>query len=142
MQRVWPDAFVEEGSIANNISILRKTLNPDFAGEGPISTVARRGYRFTAEVSLRSATAEITLRAPAPAPAATPASAPAAQQDEPRLPAIVGAKWNKVAIAGLSLLVFVLVVFAGFVFLNRNRVFPFQHVAMERLTHSGDVYTA
>lgn len=50
MQRVWPDAFVEEGSIANNISILRKILNPHFEDETPIATVARRGYRFTAPV--------------------------------------------------------------------------------------------
>jgi len=28
MQQVWPDAFVEEGSIANNVSTLRKLLNP------------------------------------------------------------------------------------------------------------------
>jgi DNA-binding winged helix-turn-helix (wHTH) protein/Tol biopolymer transport system component len=150
MQRVWPDAFVEEGSIANNISILRKTLNLDFPGEGPIATIARRGYRFTAEVSLRSATAEITLRAPAPS--ATPASvptiddAPAATtiRDAPRLPTpIVGAKQTRVLIAGASLLVFILVALvAGFVLLERGRTYPFAHVTMERLTHSGDVYTA
>jgi DNA-binding winged helix-turn-helix (wHTH) protein/TolB-like protein/Tfp pilus assembly protein PilF len=53
MQKVWPDAFVEEGSIANNISMLRKLLNPHFEGDGPIATVARRGYRFTEPVRLR-----------------------------------------------------------------------------------------
>jgi DNA-binding winged helix-turn-helix (wHTH) protein/Tol biopolymer transport system component len=150
MQRVWPDAFVEEGSIANNISILRKTLNLDFPGEGPIATVSRRGYRFTAEVSLRSATAEITLRAPAssatPAPAPTIDDAPAATtiRDALRLPApILGAKHNRVLVAGAALLVFVLVgLVTGFVLLERGRVYPFQHVTMERLTHSGDVYTA
>src|SRR5882762_7863342 len=71
MQQVWPDAFVEEGSIANNVSTLRKLLNPDFEGEGPIATVPRRGYRFTAELRLRSATGEIALHAPA-APLVTP----------------------------------------------------------------------
>jgi DNA-binding winged helix-turn-helix (wHTH) protein/Tol biopolymer transport system component len=144
MQRVWPDAFVEEGSIANNISILRKTLNPDFAGEGPIATVARRGYRFTAEVSLRSATAEITLRAPAPSaipapePAAHPAPAPIVHaQSGPT-------RRNRVVIAGASVLVFVsAALVAGLLLLQRSRrVFPFEHVTMERLTHSGDVYTA
>lgn len=54
MQKVWPDAYVEEGSIANNISMLRKLLNPFFEGEGPIATVARRGYRFSEPVRLRS----------------------------------------------------------------------------------------
>jgi len=45
MQRLWPDAFVEEANLANNISLLRKVL-----GEQMIQTVPRRGYRFVAEV--------------------------------------------------------------------------------------------
>jgi DNA-binding winged helix-turn-helix (wHTH) protein/tetratricopeptide (TPR) repeat protein len=65
MQKVWPDAFVEEGSIANNISTLRKLLNLDFDGEGPIATVPKRGYRFTAELRLRNPEGEIALRSPA-----------------------------------------------------------------------------
>ena len=50
MHRVWPDAFVEDGNLANNISALRKILNPYFEDDGPIATIARRGYRFTAPV--------------------------------------------------------------------------------------------
>lgn len=50
LQRVWSDAHVEDGSIANSIWMLRRVLNPHFEGEGPIATVARRGYRFTAPV--------------------------------------------------------------------------------------------
>src|SRR5713226_4340371 len=68
LERVWPDAFVEEGSITNNISTLRKILNPHFEGDGPITTVARRGYRFSAAVRLRSAQAEIALVSEAPPP--------------------------------------------------------------------------
>ena len=68
MQQVWPDAFVEEGSIANNVSTLRKLLNPDFEGEGPIATVPRRGYRFTAELRLRSVSGDIAVHAPAAPP--------------------------------------------------------------------------
>lgn len=64
MQRVWPDAFVEEGSIANNISILRKILNPHFEDETPIATVARRGYRFTAPVQLRTPPAATEIPTP------------------------------------------------------------------------------
>jgi eukaryotic-like serine/threonine-protein kinase len=64
MRRVWPDAFVEEGSITNNISALRKILNEDPDGEGPIATVPRRGYRFTSAVRLKSAKSEIAVRAP------------------------------------------------------------------------------
>lgn len=50
MREIWPDTFVEEGSLARNISVLRKAL-----GEGPgdhqyIQTVPRQGYRFVADV--------------------------------------------------------------------------------------------
>ena len=47
MQAVWPGAFVEENNLAQNISILRKTL-----GAGIIETIPKRGYRFAAPVRL------------------------------------------------------------------------------------------
>lgn len=50
MQRVWPDAFVEEGNLTVHIFALRKTL-AEGLGEVPvIQTVPKRGYRFVAEV--------------------------------------------------------------------------------------------
>lgn len=76
MQRVWPDAFVEEGSITNNISALRKILNPHFEGDGPIATVARRGYRFTAGVRLRNDQADIALHSLSPTAEAKPSEQP------------------------------------------------------------------
>jgi TolB-like protein/DNA-binding winged helix-turn-helix (wHTH) protein/Flp pilus assembly protein TadD len=47
ISRVWPETFVEEGSLSNNIFVLRKAL-----GENPayIETVPRRGYRFVGAV--------------------------------------------------------------------------------------------
>jgi Tol biopolymer transport system component/DNA-binding winged helix-turn-helix (wHTH) protein len=48
MRVVWPDAIVEEANLANNISILRKTLSEN--GERFIETVPKRGYRFVAVV--------------------------------------------------------------------------------------------
>lgn len=48
MKLVWPDAVVEEANLANNISILRKTLSEN--GERFIETVPKRGYRFVASV--------------------------------------------------------------------------------------------
>src|SRR6516165_4630129 len=68
LQRVWPDAFVEEGSISNNIFTLRKILNPHFEGEGPIQTVARRGYRFTAAVVWHADEVLSTVADPPPDP--------------------------------------------------------------------------
>ncbi|HEX6650165.1 MAG TPA: alpha/beta fold hydrolase, partial [Pyrinomonadaceae bacterium] len=46
MQQVWPDSFVEENNLAQNISILRKAL-----GENYIQTVPKRGYRFVGDVT-------------------------------------------------------------------------------------------
>jgi pimeloyl-ACP methyl ester carboxylesterase/DNA-binding winged helix-turn-helix (wHTH) protein len=49
MEKVWPDTFVEENNLAQNISMLRKAL--ESAGEKLIETVPKRGYRFLAHVS-------------------------------------------------------------------------------------------
>ena len=47
IRALWPDTFVEEGSLSNNIFLLRKALGDDPAF---IETVPRRGYRFTGAV--------------------------------------------------------------------------------------------
>lgn len=48
MTEVWPDSFVEENNLAQNISTLRKILGP--AGGKLIETVPKRGYRFVGNV--------------------------------------------------------------------------------------------
>jgi len=50
MQRVWPDAFVEEGNLNKNIFVLRKLLGEWEGGREYIETVPKRGYRFVAPV--------------------------------------------------------------------------------------------
>src|SRR3712207_2513181 len=50
IQRVWPDHFVEEGSLSVNISILRRALGETRSGDKYIENVSRRGYRFVAPV--------------------------------------------------------------------------------------------
>jgi pimeloyl-ACP methyl ester carboxylesterase/DNA-binding winged helix-turn-helix (wHTH) protein len=50
MQEVWPDSFVEENNLAQNISILRKALGTSGEGEQYIQTVPKRGYRFIGDV--------------------------------------------------------------------------------------------
>src|ERR671912_915677 len=52
MQQVWPDSFVEENNLAQNISILRKALGEGKEGEHYIQTVPKRGYRFLADVRI------------------------------------------------------------------------------------------
>lgn len=51
LKEVWPDTFVEEATLAQNIFTLRKALGRGAEGERQyIETVPRRGYRFIAEV--------------------------------------------------------------------------------------------
>ena len=63
MQAVWPDSFVEEVNLAQNISALRKAL-----GEAPgenryIATIPGRGYRFVADVeALQAEDSEIVVQ--------------------------------------------------------------------------------
>jgi DNA-binding winged helix-turn-helix (wHTH) protein/tetratricopeptide (TPR) repeat protein len=49
MRKLWPDSFVEEGSLAQNVSLLRKALG-ESESKKFIETVPRRGYRFVATV--------------------------------------------------------------------------------------------
>jgi TolB-like protein/Flp pilus assembly protein TadD len=49
MQAVWPDTFVEESNLAQNIFRLRKMLR-EGGGRDYIETVPRRGYRFVGDV--------------------------------------------------------------------------------------------
>jgi DNA-binding winged helix-turn-helix (wHTH) protein/TolB-like protein/Tfp pilus assembly protein PilF len=48
MKKVWPNTFVEEGNLTQNISLLRKALGESPGGTQFIETVPRRGYRFVA----------------------------------------------------------------------------------------------
>ena len=70
MKRVWPDSFVEEGNLTQNVSLLRKALGEGPNGHRYIETIARRGYRFTATVTKSpSAQAGLTADSNGAAPA-------------------------------------------------------------------------
>lgn len=61
VDRVWPDTFIEEGAVAQNISLLRKALADSGGDPQWIRTVPKRGYCFVAP--------------PSSAPSSRPASA-------------------------------------------------------------------
>lgn len=63
-KRLWPDTFVEEANIAFNIQQLRKTLNDDARNPRYIGTVAKRGYRFIAEVEVVPGNGRPEIRSP------------------------------------------------------------------------------
>src|ERR1043165_519026 len=50
LKEVWPDTFVEEANLSQNVFTLRRALGDDRAEPRYIETVARRGYRFLAAV--------------------------------------------------------------------------------------------
>lgn len=52
LKEIWPDTFVEEANLSQNIFYLRKALGDDRVGPRYIETVTRRGYRFIASVKV------------------------------------------------------------------------------------------
>src|SRR5262252_4799442 len=54
MKAVWPDAIVEEGNLAHNLTVLRKALGEKETGYQHVETVPGQGYRFIADVRLLS----------------------------------------------------------------------------------------
>ena len=51
MKELWPDSFVEEGNLTQHVFALRRALGENHGEPQFIETVARRGYRFKAEVN-------------------------------------------------------------------------------------------
>lgn len=50
MQQLWPDSFVEESSLTQNVSLLRRALSEVGSDKNYIETIPKRGYRFVADV--------------------------------------------------------------------------------------------
>jgi predicted ATPase/DNA-binding winged helix-turn-helix (wHTH) protein len=52
MARVWPDIFVEEGTLRVHVAALRKVLSKSQARERYVENFSGRGYRFAAPVTV------------------------------------------------------------------------------------------
>ncbi|HTM04393.1 MAG TPA: winged helix-turn-helix domain-containing protein [Vicinamibacterales bacterium] len=68
LTKIWPDTFVEEGSLARNVSTLRRVLGRSSEDQEYIETIPKRGYRFNAVVQ-RGTEARPTLNVSALLPA-------------------------------------------------------------------------
>jgi len=55
LQAVWSDTFVEEGNLTQYISHLRKALGDNSEDARLIVTITRKGYQFTADVTVAEA---------------------------------------------------------------------------------------
>src|SRR6516162_1793417 len=64
LTRLWPESFVEEGSLNVHVSALRKALGEDATRPTYIETVARSGYRFIAAVTCEKPLAPSAMARP------------------------------------------------------------------------------
>jgi DNA-binding winged helix-turn-helix (wHTH) protein/TolB-like protein/Tfp pilus assembly protein PilF len=77
IEKLWPDTFVDEANLTQNIYVLRKALTAGAGSETYIETIPRRGYRFAGEVRKVSSGATVTAAEPgANITAAAPRSTP------------------------------------------------------------------
>ena len=63
LEAVWGDTFVEEGNLTQYISHLRKALGDNSEDARLIATITRKGYQFTAVVTVVAKTADIAKHA-------------------------------------------------------------------------------
>ncbi len=89
IEAVWPDTFVGDGSLARNVSVLRRQLGAD-----SIETVPKFGYRFALPVAAALKAAPTPV---APALPQAPQSVPAEVADRPGLlpePPALSYRWK------------------------------------------------
>jgi DNA-binding winged helix-turn-helix (wHTH) protein/TolB-like protein/tetratricopeptide (TPR) repeat protein len=103
MKQVWPDAFVEEANLAQNISVLRRLLGDQLGEPRFIETVPKRGYRFVATVTRGTTGAAVSSVAPVEDVTATRSPRPS---------------WQRIGTVAIALVV---VVTAGMYFGDRFR---------------------
>jgi TolB-like protein/DNA-binding winged helix-turn-helix (wHTH) protein/Tfp pilus assembly protein PilF len=114
LQAVWGDTFVEEGNLTQYISHLRKALGDNPEDTRLIVTIARKGYQFTADVTVAE-TADTAIQAAVQV--STAESSPADTQPALRSPGDEPVSrppknWRKAAFVGAS--AFILVVVVGY----------------------------
>ena len=64
IEKVWPDVVVEESTLAQNISALRKVLGKAPFEREYIQTIPKRGYRFSTVVKAIDGTTNIPIATP------------------------------------------------------------------------------
>lgn len=80
LSAIWPNSFVSEDSLAQNITSLRRSLGDDPNQPKYIATIPRRGYHFIAPVERREIVdtwASVAAASPAASGVDTAAAAPA-----------------------------------------------------------------
>ena len=83
LARIWPEGFIEEASLSQNVYVLRKSMRAYWSGE-VIETLPRRGYRFVAPIEAPSPVAATPPTAPQPTLPQAPPHHPAPGTPTPR----------------------------------------------------------
>ena len=101
---LWPDTFVEEGTLTNNIFLIRKALGEDVAY---IETVPKRGYRFVGAIrqTPHVVEGETSQHGPPGRTGAPQRESPATRHSGSRIPAFISIF---VVVVGLTLVVLLL----------------------------------
>lgn len=81
-QTVWPDAFITEATLTQNVFRLRKALGEEAGEHRFIVTVPGRGYSFVAELRRRERSAPPPAEAPLPDVPPPPPEAPPVSEEE------------------------------------------------------------
>ena len=115
LQAVWGDTFVEEGNLKQYISHLRKALGDNSGDTRLIVTIARKGYQFTADVTVAEAV-DTAKQAVVQVP--TVKSSLADRQPALRIPASEAVPktpkhWRNAAVMGASAVLLIAVGFAS-----------------------------
>ena len=137
MRRLWPDTFVGDDALAQNISILRKCLsNGDVAREW-IATVPRRGYRFVGPVheeveAGQNHLADTSLRGKTAAPEPQPENNRSSAASSPSRPL-----FSRLSLFAIAIAVGTLAGVLSYALLAPPAV-P-RVIRMTQLTHSGRV---
>jgi DNA-binding winged helix-turn-helix (wHTH) protein/TolB-like protein len=64
IQAVWPDSFVEESNLTQQVSMIRRALGESATEQRYVITVPGRGYRFTGDVRTRDMPASAGASSP------------------------------------------------------------------------------
>src|SRR5688572_24998666 len=112
LKEVWPDIYVEEGSLSHNIHGLRKVLGDDSSEPRYIETIPKRGYRFVAPVKVsRANTGESDQNQPG-------AEFLVVEKPTP-VPVVTNRKKKPWIWAGVAAVLLVGSAIAGFIFIKR-----------------------
>lgn len=156
MNELWPDSFVEEGNLTQNIYVLRKAL-----GEGHyIETIPRRGYRFAADVkqwdeppadlilikekTKTSLSYEEEIELPEASPHPTPNAQAVIDVTSPiaPLPRAKSSLLNRGLLWPALAVLATVTVIAGLFFWRRDSRPPFETVKLARFTTTGNALRA